>query len=90
MLRRRLRTLPAAACTFESGHLTLVSDAGEGEVVSKKVLSIIFGRSYLGSQIVVGTDTVFLFIKPQSYRNRAAQPTHVSIVLPCGRKPVNW
>ena len=77
-------TLPAAACTFESGHVTLVSGAGEGEVVSKKVLSIIFGRSYLG------TDTVFLFIKPQSYRNRAAQPTHVSIVLPCGRKPVNW
>ena len=29
--------LPAAACTFESGHLTLVSGAGEGEVVSKKV-----------------------------------------------------
>ena len=28
--------LPAAACTFESGHLTLVSGAGEGEVVSKK------------------------------------------------------
>ena len=27
----------AAACTFESGHLTLVSGAGEGEVVSKKV-----------------------------------------------------
>ena len=29
--------LPAAACAFESGHLTLVSGAGEGEVVSKKV-----------------------------------------------------
>ena len=24
-------------CAFESGHLTLVSGAGEGEVVSKKV-----------------------------------------------------
>ena len=29
--------LTAAACAFESGHLTLVSGAGEGEVVSKKV-----------------------------------------------------
>ena len=27
----------AAACSFESGHLTLVSGAGEGEVVSKEV-----------------------------------------------------
>ena len=27
----------AAACVFESGHLTLVSGAGEGEVVSKEV-----------------------------------------------------
>ena len=30
-------TLLAAACAFESGHLTLVSGAGEGEVVSKEV-----------------------------------------------------
>ena len=27
----------AAACVFESGHLSLVSGAGEGEVVSKEV-----------------------------------------------------
>jgi len=27
----------AAACAFESGHLTLLSGAGEGEVVSKEV-----------------------------------------------------
>ena len=38
-------TLPAAACTFESGHLTLVSGAGEGEVVSKKV-----GKEVRGAQ----------------------------------------
>ena len=37
--------LPAAACTFESGHLTLVSGAGEGEVVSKKV-----GKEVRGAQ----------------------------------------
>ena len=29
--------LLAAACTIESGHLTLLSGAGEGEVVSKEV-----------------------------------------------------
>ena len=40
-----LRELPAAACTFESGHLTLVSGAGEGEVVSKKV-----GKEVRGAQ----------------------------------------
>ena len=38
-------SLPAAACTFESGHLTLVSGAGEGEVVSKKV-----GKEVRGAQ----------------------------------------
>ena len=27
----------AAACAFESGHLTLLSGAGEGEVASKEV-----------------------------------------------------
>ena len=27
----------ATACTIESGHLTLLSGAGEGEVVSKEV-----------------------------------------------------
>ena len=27
----------AAACAFESGHLTLMNGAGEGEVVSKEV-----------------------------------------------------
>ena len=27
----------AAACAFESGHLTLLSGAGEGEVVCKEV-----------------------------------------------------
>ena len=32
-----LRDTIAAACAFESGHLTLVSGAGEGEVVSKEV-----------------------------------------------------
>ena len=32
-----LRTPLAAACAFESGHLTLLSGAGEGEVVSKEV-----------------------------------------------------
>ena len=37
--------VPAAACTFESGHLTLVSGAGEGEVVSKKV-----GKEVRGAQ----------------------------------------
>ena len=37
--------LPAAACTFESGHLTLVSGAGEGEVVIKKV-----GKEVRGAQ----------------------------------------
>ena len=35
----------AAACAFESGHLTLVSGAGEGEVVSKKV-----GKEVRGAQ----------------------------------------
>ena len=34
-----------AACAFESGHLTLVSGAGEGEVVSKKV-----GKEVRGAQ----------------------------------------
>ena len=29
-----IRGTTTAACTFESGHLTLVSGAGEGEVVS--------------------------------------------------------
>ena len=32
-----LRTPLAAACAFESGHLKLLSGAGEGEVVSKEV-----------------------------------------------------
>ena len=40
-----LRTLPAAPCAFESGHLTLVSGAGEGEVVIKKV-----GKEVRGAQ----------------------------------------
>ena len=32
-----LKDTTAAACVFESGHLTLVSGAEEGEVVSKEV-----------------------------------------------------
>jgi len=40
-----LRTPLAAACAFESGHLTLLSGAGEGEVVSKKV-----GKEVRGAQ----------------------------------------
>ena len=39
------KALPAAACAFESGHLTLVSGAGEGEGVSKKV-----GKEVRGAQ----------------------------------------
>ena len=37
MLKDSVRTPLAAACAFESGHLTLTSGAGEGEVVSKEV-----------------------------------------------------
>ena len=40
-----LKDTTAAACAFESGHLTLVSGAGEGEVVSKKV-----GKEVRGAQ----------------------------------------
>ena len=40
-----LRDTTSRACTFESGHLTLVSGAGEGEVVSKKV-----GKEVRGAQ----------------------------------------
>jgi len=32
-----MSTLLGAACAFESGHLTLLSGTGEGEVVSKEV-----------------------------------------------------
>ena len=39
------RTLLAAACAFESGHLTLMSGAGEGEVVSKEV-----GKEEIGEE----------------------------------------
>ena len=43
-----LRTPLAAACAFESGHLTLLSGAGEGEVVSKEA-----GEEERGAQVVV-------------------------------------